>query len=200
MTVRATFTYHACLLCSLSFFLSPLLQLQMRISTHQLARYKPTTQWFKRQTTSKHSGQLYFYFRVEYMQCIESVDHARRPNTYLPQCLCERQALSSARLPASYGQQVSWGFLIGLCSCCNNCCQDSQLFILASQGLLPVILSGIKYCDSQQDNSTSSTVERANIACVGTNLIIQNHTYNNTQYVIVHVMKSSRLSPYLCTV
>ena len=36
------------------------------------------------------------------------------------------------------------------CSCCNSYCQDSQLLIAASQGLLPVILSGIKRCDSPE--------------------------------------------------
>jgi len=59
-------------------------------------------------------------------------------------------------MPSQAGtQQICWDFLIGLYLCCNSCCQDSQ-FILASQGLLPVILSSIQH--SQQDNSTSSTV------------------------------------------
>jgi len=45
------------------------------------------------------------------------------------------------------------------------------LFIVASLGLLPVILSGIKHCDSQQGDSVSSTVKHSKMACVGDNLI-----------------------------
>jgi len=51
-------------------------------------------------------------------------------------------------------------------------CQGSQLFIVASQGLLPVIVSGIKCCDSQQGNSVSSTVKAQKATCMGDNSII----------------------------
>ena len=43
--------------------------------------------------------------------------------------------------------------------------QDSQLFAVASLGLFPIILSGIKYCDSQEGNCVSNTVKRSK-ACV----------------------------------
>jgi len=48
------------------------------------------------------------------------------------------------------------------------------VFVVASQGLLPVILSSIKHCDSQQGNSVSSTVKCSKAACVGDNSIGSN--------------------------
>jgi len=47
------------------------------------------------------------------------------------------------------------------------------MFVVASLELPPVILSGIKCCDSQQGNSVSSTVKRSKMVCVGNNLITQ---------------------------
>ena len=54
-----------------------------------------------------------------------------------------------------------------------SCFQDSQLFAVASLGLFPIILSSIKYCDSQESNCVSNTVKCSKAACVGDSSIIQ---------------------------
>jgi len=61
--------------------------------------------------------------------------------------------------------------------------------VVASLELLPVILGGIKCCDSRQGNSVSSMVKCSKMACVGDNLITQtmhkttrstsSHTWSN---------------------
>jgi len=42
---------------------------------------------------------------------------------------------------------------------------------MASLGFLPVILSGIKHCDSQQSDYVSNMVKFFKMACVGDNSI-----------------------------
>lgn len=121
-----------------------------------------------------------------------------RPTTYLacaPQCLCEVPT-ANARLamPGSYPASYSWAFLIGPYSCSNNCCQDSQSFVVTSQGLLLAILSSTKHRDSQQGDLASSTVKRLKTACVGDNSITQT-THKTKHSTSLHVMKLSRLSP-----
>ena len=74
--------------------------------------------------------------------------------------------------PESNCYNINTGsYLTGLNSCCNSPFQDLQLFVVASLGLLPVVLSGTKRCDSQHGDSVSSMVERSKAACVRDNLI-----------------------------
>ena len=76
---------------------------------------------------------------------------------------------------------------------CNKQCELlSLLFTVASLGLLPVILSGIKYCDSQEGSSVSNTVKRSKAACVGNNSIIQT-THKTMHITSTQVIKSSLL-------
>jgi len=78
---------------------------------------------------------------------------------------------------ASYARLIPYPLLptklTGPYSCRNSHFQDSQLFTVASLGLLPVILSGIKCCDGQQGDSVSSMVKCSKMACVGDNSITQ---------------------------
>ena len=65
--------------------------------------------------------------------------------------------------------------------------------IVGSLGLLPVILSGIKCCDSQQGESVTSMGKLSERACMGNNSITQT-THKTMQYIIAHVIKLSWLS------
>jgi len=51
---------------------------------------------------------------------------------------------------------------------------------------LPVVLSGVKYCDSQQGDSVSSMVKRSEMVCVGDNLITQT-THKTTHSTSSHM-------------
>ena len=75
-------------------------------------------------------------------------------------------------------------------SSCNSHFQDLQLFTVASLGLLPVILSGIKCCDSQQGDSVSisSTVKHSKTVCIGNNSTTQS-TYSTSS-------RTSTISPH----